>query len=70
MEEKGGVVREVGERIAKASRAFGMLKRKNSNLSYETKRHVYEAVVLEILLCGSETWTTKRFNEEVRGFPQ
>ena len=28
VEEKGGVVKEVGERIAKASRAFGILKKK------------------------------------------
>ena len=44
VEEKGGVVKE---RIAKASRAFGMLKEpifKNSNLSYKTKRLVYKAV--------------------------
>ena len=65
VEEKGGVVKEVGERIAKASRAFGMLKEpifKNSNLSYKTKRLVYKAVVLGIILYGSETWTTKRFH--------
>ena len=70
VEEKGGVVKEVGERITKASRAFGILKKKNSNLSYETNRH-YKAVVLEILLYGSETWTTKRFNvRKVEAFPQ
>ena len=40
VEEKGGVVKEVGERIAKASRAFGILKKKNSNLYYETNRHL------------------------------
>ena len=65
MEEKGGVVKEVGERIAMASRAFGMLKEpifKNSNLSYKTKRLVYKAVVLGIILYGSETWTTKHFH--------
>ena len=28
VEEKGGVVKEVGERIAKASRAFGILKKR------------------------------------------
>ena len=54
---------EVGERIAKAARAFGALKDlvfSNSNLSYKTKRMVYKAVVLGVLLYGSETWTTKR----------
>ena len=35
---------------------------KNSNLSYKTKRHVYKMFVLGILLYGSETWTTKRFD--------
>ena len=52
---------EVGERIAKAA-AFGALKCpifNNSNLSYKTKRMVYKAVVLGVLLYGSETWTTK-----------
>ena len=62
LEAKGGIVKEVGERIAKASRAFGALKEpvfRNSNLSYRTKRLVYRAVVLGVLLYGSETWTTK-----------
>ena len=35
---------------------------KNSNLSYKMKRLVYKAVVLGIILYGSETWTTKRFH--------
>ena len=63
LEAKGGVGKEVGERIAKAARAFGALKGpvfRNSNLSYKTKRLVYRAVVLGVLLYGSETWTTKR----------
>ncbi len=51
------------EKIAKAARAFGAFKGpifNNSNLSYKTKRMVYKAVVLGVLLYGSETWTTKR----------
>ncbi len=63
LEANGGVGMEVGERIAKAARAFGALKGpifNNSNLSYKTKRIVYKAVVLGVLLYGSETWTTKR----------
>ena len=62
LEAKGGIVKDVGERIAKASRAFGALKKpvfKNSNPSYRTKRLVYRAIVLGVLLYGSETWTTK-----------
>ena len=56
-------MKEVKERIAKASRAFGVLKEpvfRDKNLSLATKRLVYKAVVLATLLYGSETWTTKR----------
>ena len=63
LEAKGGIAQEVGERIAKASRAFGALREpvfRDSNLSLRTKRAVYKAVVLGVLLYGSETWTTKR----------
>ena len=63
LEANGGIVKEVGERIAKAARTFGALKGpvfSNSNLSCKTKRMVYKAVVLGVLLYGSETWTTKR----------
>ena len=63
VEARGGVVKEVGERIAKASRAFGALRMpvfRDSNLSLATKRMVYRAVVLGVLLYGSETWATKR----------
>ncbi len=62
LEANGGVGMEVRKRIAKTARAFGALKGpifNNSNLSYKTKRMVYKAVVLGILLYGSETWTTK-----------
>ena len=54
---------DVKERIARASRAFGMLRKpifNNRSLSVPTKRTVYRAVVLSTLLYGSETWTTKR----------
>ena len=63
LEADGGIVKEVGERIAKAPRAFGALKSlvfSKSSLSYKMKRMVYKAVVLGVLLYGSETWTTKR----------
>lgn len=62
LEAKGSIVKEVGERIAKASRAFGALREpvfRDSNLSYRTKRLVYRAVILGVLVYGSETWTTK-----------
>ena len=45
-----------------ASRAFGCLKRpifQNANPSLATKRAVYRAAVLSVLLYGAEAWTTK-----------
>ena len=63
VEAKGGIAQEVGEKIAKVSKAFGALREpifRDSNLSLRTKRKVYKAVVLGVLLYGSETWTTKR----------
>ncbi len=57
---------EVGEdvkiRIAKAARAFGCLQRavfQNRKLSLETKRRVYQAAVLSVLLYGAESWAIK-----------
>ena len=55
LEAKGGIAQEVGERIAKASRAFGALQEpvfRDSNLSLRTKSTVYKAVVLGVLLYG------------------
>ena len=63
VETKGGIAQEVGERIAKGSRAFGALCEpifRDCDLSLRTKRSVYRAVVLGVLLYGSETWTTKK----------
>ena len=70
----GEVTDEVKCRIGKAARAFGCLQKRifqNRCLSVETKRKVYRAVVLSVLLYGAETWTIKA--ESVRclsGFPQ
>ena len=50
---------EVERRVANASKAFGALRQavfKNSHLTI-TKRHVYRACVLSVLLYGSECWT-------------
>lgn len=58
----GNVMSDVSCRIEKASRAFGCLRGpifNNSNISVATKRAVYEAVVLAVLLYGSETWVLK-----------
>ena len=53
VEVKGGIAKEVGERIAKTSKDFGALRMpvfRDSNLSLKTKRLVYKAVVLGVLL--------------------
>ena len=58
----GEIMVEIDCRITKASRAFGCLWRpifQNRNLSVATKRQVYRAVVLSVLLYGAETWTLK-----------
>ena len=51
---------EVDRRIAGASRAFGALRHgvfEDNNLTTITKRKVYQACVLSVLLYGSECWT-------------
>ena len=56
------ITSEVTRRIARAARAFGCLRVpvfKNKDLSLATKRAVYRAVVLAVLLYGAETWTMK-----------
>ena len=61
---------EVNSRVAKASTAFGRLRRnvwERRGLSLSTKLKVYRAVVLTTLLYASETWTvysrhTKQLN--------
>ncbi len=63
IEGNGSIKNDVEDRIAKASRAFGDLKRPvfgDKDLSLATKRLVYRAVVLGVLLCGAEAWATKR----------
>ena len=57
--------RELRARISKASAAFGRLEKriwKNRNLKIETKLAVYRAMILSVLLYGSETWTMYRRN--------
>ena len=46
--------------IAQASKAFGALRKSvflDKNLSLCTKRKVYNACVLSVLLYGAECWT-------------
>ena len=61
--ESGRSHEEVDRRIASASKAFGTLRRavsKDSNLSVKTKRSVYNACVMSVLLYGSECWVPLR----------
>ena len=61
---------EIDARVAKAAKAFGCIR--NSifqNLSTPTKRKVYQATVLPILLYGAETWPTKAIHlKRLAGF--
>ena len=53
---------EVNKRITKASNAFGSLRKPifaNGCITIETKKRVYEGLILPILLYGSETWSLK-----------
>ena len=61
--ESGRTHVEVDKRIANASKAFGALRRavfKDAHLSVATKRSVYRACVLSVLLYGSECWVPLR----------
>ena len=58
IEASGDIKMEVEDRIGQASRAFGALRRPvfgDKDLSLKTKRLVYNAVVLGVLLYGAET---------------
>ena len=63
MAENGRLNLEVDKRIANASKAFGALRRAvflDSHLSLATKRSIYRACVLSVLLYGSECWVPLR----------
>ncbi len=63
MSESGRSHDEVDRRITSASKAFGALRRavyKDHTLSVKTKRSIYDACVLPVLLYGSECWTPLR----------
>ena len=60
--DDGELDAEVTTRLAKSSRAFGSLLQpifRNSGLSLGMRRQVYQAVILTVLLYGSETWMQK-----------
>ena len=61
----GEVSHDIKDRVANASRAFGILRKavfNDKDLHVKTKAKVYSAVVLSTLLYGSETWTTKQID--------
>ena len=63
--DDGEVTADVSTRIGKAARAFGCLQWsifRNHHLSTATKREVYKATVLSVLLNGAETWAIKSHN--------
>ena len=60
--DDGEVTNEVACRIARASKAFGSLREAifmNRTFSVSTKRNIYKAVVLSVLLYSVEAWTIK-----------
>ena len=61
--DNGRIDVEVDKRIANALKAFGALRQaafKNKDISTGTKRLVYQACVLPVLLHGGECWTPLR----------
>ena len=59
----GRIDSEVERRIAQASRAFGALRKAvflDKNLNLKSKKAIYQACVLTVLLYGSECWTPLR----------
>ena len=60
VEASGRMGRDIDRRIAQASKAFGTLHKpvfSDKDLLVQTKRKIYQACVLSILLYGSECWT-------------
>ena len=58
---------DVKRRVAQASRAFGALWKSvflDENLNLTTKRKIYSACILSVLLYGAERWIPLRNHEE------
>ncbi len=67
--ESGGIDAEVDRRIENASKAFGAMKEavfRDCALTINTKKMLYRACVLSVLLYGGECWiyTTEKTPEE------
>ena len=63
---------DVESRIAKASRAFGALRKAaflDQDLKLRTKRKVYQACVISVLLYGAECWVPlRKYNKKLNTF--
>ena len=65
IESSGRMMLDVEKRIAQESRAFGALKKLvllDKHLNISTKRKIYQACVLSVLLYGSKCWTPLKKN--------
>ena len=63
IDKSGRMDVDVDRRVAQASKAFGALRKSvflDKNLSLATKRRLYNACVLSVLLYGAECWTPLR----------
>ena len=63
MDCHGNMDAELTARVVRAAAVFGVLRRSDfcdSLLSLQTKRMVYQAVVLGVLLYAVETWPIKQ----------
>ena len=68
----GRVELDVNRRVAQASKAFGALRKAvfgNKDLRVETKRAVYQACILSVLLYGSECWTPLERSQKTQLIP-
>ena len=64
LESHGEIRMDVEDRVVRASRALCRPVFCNGSLSRKTKRMVYRAAVLGVLLYGTETWATKRVSTQ------
>ena len=67
VDSSGRLDAEVNRRVAQASKAFGALRKAvflDKNLSMATKRRIYNACVLSVLLYGAECWILLRRHEK------
>ena len=61
--ESGRIDADVERRVSQASRAFGALRKAvflDKDLTLATKRKIYRACVLSVLLYGAELWIPLR----------